>query len=69
MNAVQEARDRWNGRLQSYDENAHAPWRVLREAGLVDLWRRKLPDLDAQSFGGWMGGPRRAGATRAVSGA
>ena len=50
MNAVKDAGDRSSGRLQSYDDNPHAPWRVLQESSLIDLWRYKLPDVEAHSF-------------------
>ena len=50
MNVVPEARDRRVGKLQSYDSNAHALWRVLGDVGAVDAWRQKLPDLDAFSY-------------------
>ena len=50
MNAVKDAGDRSSGRLQSYDDNPHAPWRVLQDSSLIDLWRYKLPDVDAHSY-------------------
>ena len=48
LNTVSEARDRKKGRLQPYDGNPHALWRVLLpwDIGLVSLRaaRKQSPD-------------------------
>eukprot|EP00964_Phaeocystis_antarctica_P162450 scaffold136782_cov99-Phaeocystis_antarctica.AAC.1 len=44
MNTVPEARDRKCGKLQPYDDNADAPWRVLAAQNFDDVHRMKMGD-------------------------
>ena len=49
-NVARGPEDRATGKLQSYDDNESAPWRVLEAAGFIDVYRYKHPTAQEYTF-------------------